>query len=181
MSFKKRIDKILEAKQLERLSINKIERLLGVDGVIYKAHKGDYFPTDPNLISEMIRKLSIRQEWWDRDWETDSKDIFITRDDKPTDNSESDIQKYFHQVLEEKTAYRLIPKLILDEYNIIPKIEAQASIDKWKADERKWDEMLKSKNALIERLESEIDDLIKENKDLKESLMTPVVGAKKGK
>lgn len=67
---------ILEAKRLERLSINKIERLLGVDGTIYKAYKAGEYPKDPNLISKLIKLLNIRQEWWDTDWESGNMDVF---------------------------------------------------------------------------------------------------------
>lgn len=77
MSFRKKIDMILKAKKLERLSKNKIEKLLGVDGTIYKAYNGDKDPVDPNLVSELVRKLGIRQAWWDKDWESGNTNIFI--------------------------------------------------------------------------------------------------------
>lgn len=76
MSFRKKIDMILKAKKLERLSINKIERELDVDGVIYKNHKADTYPTDSKLISDFIRIYRIRQQWWDKEWEIDGSVIF---------------------------------------------------------------------------------------------------------
>lgn len=96
-----------------------------------------------------------------------------------TDSNDWDAHLRSIGSLVEEKDYRLLPNTILEQYHIIPKTEMEANIKKWEADERKWDEMLKSKNALIERLEVEISGLERENNELKS--MTSVVGAKKGK
>jgi hypothetical protein len=81
MSFKKKIELILKAKELDKLSINKMEQALGLDGTIYKGVKNpDYIP-DPNLVSEILRKYRIKESWWNKDWATGSLDMF---EPKPT-------------------------------------------------------------------------------------------------
>lgn len=111
MSFRAKIDKILEAKQLERLSINKIEKLLGVDGTIYKAHKDDRYPVDSELIPKLIGKLGIRQQWWDKDWETGSTDIFITHEQKEPAIPEKPLRgdpEVYRTIVEGNTEYVLV-------------------------------------------------------------------------
>lgn len=87
MSFRKKIDMILEAKKLERLSKNKIERLMGVDGTIYKAYDDDREPADSEIVRKLIDVLCVRQEWWDKEWETGSMNIFHTLVQNRSDNT----------------------------------------------------------------------------------------------
>lgn len=116
---------ILKAKQLERLSINRIEKLLGVDGTIYKAHKADKYPVDPDLVSELVRKLGIRQEWWDREWKTNSDNIFITSVQNRTDNKEKNLadtlDEAMNKVIKDEGEYYIVPKTVLEgNYRFIP-------------------------------------------------------------
>lgn len=67
---------LLEAKKLEKLSVNKIERALGVDGTIYKALKAENYIPDLELSSDIVRKFHIKQSWWDKEWETGTLDMF---------------------------------------------------------------------------------------------------------
>lgn len=101
MSFQKKLDMILEARKLERLSINKIERLLGVDGTIYKAHKADKYPVDSELVLDMLRKLGVRREWWEKEWETGSNNIFTTSVQNPSDNKEKTLEETIEALLAE--------------------------------------------------------------------------------
>jgi len=77
MSFKEKIDKIISASELRsgkrKLTINKIEATLEVDGTIYKNYKADTYPKDQGLISKMLNKFGISSEWW----ETGKGEIFI--------------------------------------------------------------------------------------------------------
>lgn len=78
---------LLEARKLEKLSVNKIERILGVDGTIYKALKAEDYIPDPELSSDIVRKFGIRQAWWDKEWETGTLDMF-EKNPTPVPNSE---------------------------------------------------------------------------------------------
>lgn len=172
MSFTRKIDMILEAKKLERLSINKIEKQLGVDGTIYKAHKADKYPVDSELVRKLIGILGIRQEWWDKEWESGSTDIFIT----PVQNQAAvagnamtakDLLVVLQDVLAERSDYRIIPKTVLDgEYRLLPLSEIEHRAKELESrtkeledirEERK--QTLEAKNKLIKRLEDEIAEL----------------------
>ena len=126
MSFRTKIDMILKAKKLERLSINKIEKLLGVDGTIYKAHKANKYPVDPNLVSELLRKLRIRQGWWDKDWASGSTDIFekngtsVQNEPAVNENSNMDVAEAIRVIIG-GSEYFVIPKVALEgKYRLMP-------------------------------------------------------------
>lgn len=79
MSFQKKIDKVLEASKLlpgkRKLTINKIETELGIESTIRKNYNADTYPTDEDLIPELIRKFGINPEWW----QTEQGEVFIVK------------------------------------------------------------------------------------------------------
>lgn len=127
MSFKKKIDMILEARKLQRLTINKIEKLLGVDGTIYKAYKDDREPADSEIVRKLIGKLGIRQAWWDKEWESDSKEIFNTSvrnepavAEKPTEGDAARIyEELYEKFLGTNSEYLMIHRDILKEHRLV--------------------------------------------------------------
>jgi hypothetical protein len=126
MSFKKKIELILKAKELDKLSINKMEQALGLDGTIYKGVKNpDYIP-DPNLVSEILRKYRIKESWWNKDWATGSLDMFEpkpTRDENLADNKENLViaGEVYRKIVEGNTEYVLVPRTVLDNVQLIAK------------------------------------------------------------
>lgn len=149
MSFRKKIDMILEAKQLERLTINKIERSIEKDGTIYKAYKDDREPADLEIVRKLIGTLNIRQEWWDKEWESGSKDIFNTPVQKEAAVTEKDVREKsvrdyardIIDVIEGKTEYVVIPRSVLKEnYRIVPLEQFEKDKLQMERDARELDE-----------------------------------------
>lgn len=171
MSFKKKIDMILEARKLQRLSKNKIEQLIGVDGTIYKAYNDDREPADSEIVRNLIGTLGIRQEWWDKDWESGSTDIFNTSVQKEPlvkgNATPKDLLTALQDILAEQSDYRIIPKTVLDgEYRLLPKSEIEHRAKELESrlkeledirEERK--QTIEAKNKLIKRLEDEVAEL----------------------
>lgn len=162
---------ILEARKLQRLSRNKIEQMIGVDGTIYKAYDDDREPADSEIVRNLIGTLGIRQQWWDKDWESGSKDIFITHDENPPPIAGKPIKgeplKLLQDALAEGSDYRVIPKTILDgEYRIFPKSEIEQRTKELEARSKEQEDLrrerietIDAKNKLIKRLEDEIAEL----------------------
>lgn len=71
-SFAEKINKILKYR---KLSINKIEKKLEVDGTFRKAYKEDREPNE-DLIEEFLGKFQIRRGWWDNPVGDLEDDIF---------------------------------------------------------------------------------------------------------
>jgi DNA repair exonuclease SbcCD ATPase subunit len=170
MSFKKKIDMLLEAKKLDKLSINKMERDLGLDGTIYKGVKNpDYIP-DPGLVSEIVRKYNIRKQWWDKDWETGSNDIFNTSVPESTDNTVKmkSREEMYQDLVEANSDYSLVPKIILEKYQLLPKEESEDRREILKTIERISNQLVSEKERLILEKESKIEQLRQDKKDLEE-------------
>jgi hypothetical protein len=74
-SFKEKIDKILKYR---KLSINKIEKELDVDGTFRKAYNDDREPND-ELVMEFRRKFQIRDSWWNSPLGDREEEIFIEK------------------------------------------------------------------------------------------------------
>ena len=134
MSFKKKIELLLKTKQLGRITRNKIERDLTLDGTLYKGLKKEDWEPDPEISKEIVRKYGIKQSWWDKDWETGSLDMF---EDKPkpgnilTDNDEN-IPKgdpeVYRTIVEGNTEYVLMKRSIIEDAEIISKKQLDANI-----------------------------------------------------
>lgn len=147
---------LLEAKKLERLSVNKIEQSLGLDGTIYKGMKKDNYVPDPNLVSEIIRKYRIKSSWWDKDWKTGTLDMFEenpTSVDKTGDNNGKSVpEEVYRDLVESNSEYRLVPKVIMDDYHIVPKSHEDIT-------NKRVQEIIDAKNDLIKELRDEIAEL----------------------
>jgi hypothetical protein len=122
MSFKRKIDMILEARKLQRLSRNRIEQMIGVDGTIYKAYDDDREPADSEIVRKLIGTLGIRQQWWDKDWESGSTDIFITPvQNDPHKHRNGQDDDLYKRIVEGGTEYLLVPRTAFEgNYRFIP-------------------------------------------------------------
>jgi hypothetical protein len=191
MSFRKKIDMLLEAKKLERLSINKIEQALAVDGTIYKNHKADTYPTESKLVSEIIRIYNIRQEWWDKEWETGSNNIFNTSVPKSTGSKQngelSSKETFYEDLMERNKDYFVAPRAIFTDYKIVPDkiidviIQSNANERKALQDaktmeidslEKKYEMLIEGLENKVDRLEKEKAALATENEDLRRQIPT---------
>lgn len=169
MTFKDRIDRLLEIKKLDRLSINKIEKALNVDGTIYKGIKDpDYIPSS-ELVSEIIRIYNLKRSWWDNPLSNNPDDIYVenhTPEDKPGDNGENEVTHELRRLIEKNDKYSLVPNLILTQYEIQSKAEilrneevlkkALAFAEQTSATK---DIVIQAKNDLIAELKKEIAEL----------------------
>lgn len=124
---------ILEARKLQRLSRNKIEQMIGVDGTIYKAYDDDREPADSEIVRKLIGTLGIRQAWWDKDWETGSMDIFNTPvTDEPAIAEKTLGEPWevsaFRKIFEGDAAYILVHKAAFHNHRFtsVEQIEAHA-------------------------------------------------------
>jgi len=154
MSFKKKIDMLLEAKKLEKLSINKMERDLHLDGTLYKGLKKDDWVPDPGLSKDIVRKYRIRQSWWDKDWETGSLDMFepetepgnISSDNtgKPLSENPTEL---FQKIVFGGTEYVIMPKSAFEgNYRLMPLEEITMHE---KELERKNDELIRKDTQIM--------------------------------
>lgn len=75
LTFKEKIDKILKYR---KLTINRIETKLDVDGTFRKAYNENREPNE-DLVSEFLRNFRIRQTWWDEPVGDTEADIFLPK------------------------------------------------------------------------------------------------------
>lgn len=97
-------------------------------------------------------KLRINPQWWD----TGKGDIYVskpTQDLKPNGNKEKMApEEIYRNLVESNSEYRLIPKIILDQYEIIPKRELEERAEIVRI-------AIAAKNDVIAELKKEISDL----------------------
>jgi hypothetical protein len=169
MTFKDRIDRLLEIKELDKLSINKIEKALGVDGTIYKGIKDSKYIPNSELVSEIVRIYNLKKSWWDNPVSNNPDDIYekkLTDMPKPNENKEKTADEVYRDIVEGNTEYILIPRSVLQEkYRLV-------SIEKLEEDRENW----KKDKAVIDRLLTMYEDLAAEMKiRLKSEAETPVM------
>lgn len=141
MTFKEKIDKILENNTLGISSVHGLEKHLSLGvGAITKKYSKNEAP-GPEVIKKIKDGLRINNKWWDNN----EGDIFIDQPD-----SESKIPEIYRNLLEAKTEYTLIPRRVLqEEYRIVLKSEIDSK-------EKLLYEVIDAKNNLIEQLKKEI-------------------------
>ena len=161
MSFRKKIDMILEAKKLQRLSKNKIEQMIGVDGTIYKAYNDDREPADSEIVRNLIGTLGIRQQWWDKEWESGSKDIFNTSvqgeaavAEKPLGEQKDIYKELYNKFIGEGSEYLLIHRDVLKEHRLV-------AVEQFEKDQRQMEQNAKELDRRAEQLEG-LRELVKE-------------------
>lgn len=118
-------------------------------GTLSKALERDSLSED--IVDKIYDRFNVRKEYWE-----DGKEPIIIENGTPamksTDSKEKGLSQVYQDLVESRSEYRLVPKILLDDYEIISKREAE---------ERKKivDAALQSKQDLINQLKSEIDSL----------------------
>lgn len=194
MSFKEKIDKILEANKLGINSISafedKIEAGRGAINDFYKENR------EPGRITlKRIKTFpGLSWEWW----ETGKGDVFITNStgvEKAGDNKPNGLTKketFYTDLIESNEEYSLIPRAVLKDYKIVPDkiidVIIQSNENEKKALERSCNMEIESLNKKYELLiegyenkinrlerekgeiEREYNDLLKINEDLQRKI-----------
>lgn len=99
-------------------------------------------------LEKFLTYYRVSREWW----KTGEGEPILTSVDKASDNKEKPPESIYRDLVESNSEYRLVPKIILDNYEIIPKreLEERAAIVR---------EALDAKNYAIAQLEKEIASL----------------------
>lgn len=149
MTFKEKIDKILRVNKLNINSPSGLEQAVKASvGAINKYYAKDEEPGE-GTIKKILDLPGLNKEWW----ETGEGEVFITPVKKPSDNKEKmNPEEVYRNLVESNTEYRLIPKIILDQYEIIPKRELEERAEIVRV-------ALAAKNDVIAELKKEISEL----------------------
>jgi hypothetical protein len=94
----------------------------------------------------------------------------LTGGDKTIDNNEfmdNDIGAFYRRLIEENTEYRLMPKKILDDYDIVPKKESDSRSKVIDIITAAKDDVIRQQSKLIVGYEEDISTLQKERDELK--------------
>jgi hypothetical protein len=145
MDFKEKIDKILEIKGIK---IWKLGDDANMRSTLEKAYKDNREMTDRKT-ENFLQNLGINKRWW----ETGEGEIFqedIETDMHPNDRVPEEV---YRNLVETNTEYMLVPKTILnEEYRILLSSEIEHR-------KKLLEEVIESKNNLIEQLKNEIKEL----------------------
>lgn len=120
-------------------------------------------------------KLEKFLTYWNVDkrwWETGEGEILLTSVRKPTSNNEMNL--VYKDLIEANTEYRLIPKRILDDYDMLPKKEVEnrnkmVDILTQAMDQTK-DALIEKYEVIIQGYENRVKRLEKENEDLQRQI-----------
>lgn len=159
MTIQDKFDKILKTNKLKIKSIFGLERYskVGIGSVSKFLSKGES-PTI-GTIKTIQEALSINTEWW----ETGKGDIYLekpTQMPKPNDNDgnlDPEEDRVLRELIERNDKYRLVPTIILTEYEILSKNEIasrESLLQELIASQRV---VIASKNDVITELKKEID------------------------
>lgn len=148
MSFKEKIDKILETNKLGVNSVNGLEQFLKVSmGSISKPYKNNRAP-GPMISKKILEELGINKRWWD----SGEGDVFQNELDQ-----EKVPEEVYRDLIESNTQYILVSKFVLnEEYRVMLKSEIDSKdrfIDKLMDLAEK---NMAAKDKLIHQLEAEI-------------------------
>lgn len=138
-------DNIKRFRELKGLSVPALAKAIGAGKQsVYDWEAGKYEPS-PDNIDQLVRVLEVKK-----------KDLF---DENPTsdwnanNNKEKmNAEEIYRNLVESNSEYRLIPKIILDQYEIIPKRELEERAEIVRV-------ALAAKNDVIAELKKEISDL----------------------
>lgn len=147
MSFREKIDKILEIKDIR---LWKLGEEVEMKSTLEKAYKENREMTDRKT-EFFLQKLGINRKWW----YSGDGEIFLndTNETEQQSINETIIESVYKDLIEANTPYRLVPKTILDEeYRIVLKSEIDSK-------EKLLYEVIESKNNLIAQLKNEIREL----------------------
>lgn len=119
------------------------ERLLGNATISGWYNKSTEWTSDK--LDKFLTYYNINRGWW----KTGEGQIILTSVDK---NGKINPEEVYRNLVESNTEYRLIPKIILDQYEIIPKRELEERAEIVRI-------ALAAKNDVIAELKKEISDL----------------------
>jgi GTPase involved in cell partitioning and DNA repair len=170
-----RIVKVLIDKGLVKRdgspNFSEAERKAGIKGtVLQKAVKREGGLYDDNL-DKFLRTFHVKRDWL-------LKGIGDMNDKNPTpainstSNTENEMNDIYKDLVEANTDYRLVPKIILDQYHIIPKDEVEDRREMIKVITKAKDDLISKYETLLARYEEDIDELEKENETLRSQILT---------
>jgi len=146
MSFKRKIDKILEVNDLNINSISALEDAIGAS----RSSLNEFYKSDEEPGRKTLNRLkNLKGLNWD--WYTTGiGEPFLKDGELPVNINPESI---YRDLVEANSDYRLVPKTILDEeYRIVLKSELDDRAQLWK-------DAMAAKNALIDQLYKQIDSL----------------------
>lgn len=160
MNFKEKIDKLLSVSGKKFNSLYDLEVKSGVGmGTIRKAYEENREPSK-RIIWKFLESLSINTDWW----ETGKGDIYLEKgtqmpktDDSNGKHSGSDDERILRELIDSNDKYRLVPTIILTEYEIMSKNEIasrESILNELIASQRV---VIASKNDVIAELKKEIE------------------------
>jgi hypothetical protein len=118
-----------------------------------------------DIVDKIYDRFKVRKGYWE-----DGKEPILDKNPTPaiksTDNNEMAQDTIYKDLVEANTDYRLVPKIILDQYHIVPKQEAEdrremlTIITKAKDDLiAKSDVIINKYETLVSKYEADIDEL----------------------
>jgi hypothetical protein len=155
LTFKEKIDIILNIKELSKKDI---EKSLDVDGTFYKAYNENREPRK-ELLAEFLRKFHVKTSWWKNPIGTTEAEIF---EKNPTpainsgDNKETAVRGHVYtDLIERNSDYKLVPTMLMMDYSIIPK----RILDGHEKEIARQDNLIAKYEGYINRLEKENESL----------------------
>lgn len=167
MSFKEKIDKILEVNQLGINSVSAFEDKIGAGrGAVNEFYNEDREPGRKTL-KKIMTFPGLNPTWYN----TGEGPIFVkngTYVKTPMENPKNEKvhEEVYRDLVESNSEYRLVPKVILDRYEILSQRELEsrervlsAMLDQAKEISATKQLLLDEKDKLIVALEEEIYEL----------------------